>query len=91
MNNNWVEYFEENILKTKKLANKLCEKWTHIYDCSWIIKNIIWDKCRWYCVEKSWIPIICWKNEKCNNFKDADEIAQKNNQYLSSQNISDIY
>lgn len=91
MNNHWEEDFEKIILQTEKLAKKLCEKWTHIYDCSWIIQNIISDKCRWYCVEKAWIPIICWKKEKCNNFQESNKTSKIINEYLLKNTLNDIY
>lgn len=80
---------EQLIDSTKSLALELHE--THIQESSWLIKNTINNRCKWYCISESNSPIVCWRWDNCNNFKRADESLKSISEYEHKKQLEDLY
>ncbi len=74
---------------TKEMAYKLSD--THIQESSWLIRNAVDNRCKWYCISDSSIPIVCWRKESCNNFNRSSNTLKSISEYEQKQQLEDLY
>lgn len=58
---------------------------------SWLLINLKNRNCKWYCINNTWLPIVCGKLDLCNNFSCAGTILTSINYQEYLDTIWDIY
>jgi len=101
INKNWIELKNTDkqlpvsifdLIKevNQKILN-IKDSTSYIIKSSWLIVDIDWKWCKWYCMWENHIPNICWKWEQCKNLWRATKILKKIDEFKNEQNLKNIY
>lgn len=84
-----------NIFETIELykteSDRLVLLWDYSKLPSWLLINLKNRNCKWYCINNTWLPIVCGKLDLCNNFSRAGTILSSINYQEYLDTIWDIY
>lgn len=72
-------------------SDRLVLLWDYSKLPSWLLINLKNRNCKWYCINNTWLPIVCGKLDLCNNFSRAGTILSSINYQEYLDTIWDIY
>lgn len=81
----------ETIELYKAESDRLVLLWDYSKLPSWLLINLKNRNCKWYCINNTWLPIVCGKLDLCNNFSRAGTILSSINYQEYLDTIWDIY